>query len=158
MIKRLKENEKGLTLIELLVVIVILGIIAAIAIIAIGGIIENSKKDAHIANAKQIANATKLYMAAEDELEKADITLGTLIKGGYTDAIKDPSKKDENYDPTKTTVTVVKEDNGYKYYVKLAAKDGDPVYVTPDVTGKKKDAMSLQRTDVANVNGKKTTP
>nr|AAB31769.1 lipase, triacylglycerol lipase {N-terminal} {EC 3.1.1.3} [Bacillus thermocatenulatus, DSM 730, Peptide Partial, 45 aa] [Geobacillus thermocatenulatus] len=43
------------TLIELLAVIVILGIIAAIAIPAIGAIMDNSKKDAHIANKKEAA-------------------------------------------------------------------------------------------------------
>lgn len=55
MVERLKEiwldakqmrDERGLTLIELLVVVVILGIIAAIAVVAIGGLIENSRKDA----------------------------------------------------------------------------------------------------------------
>src|SRR5690625_1782266 len=58
--QRLK-NERGLTLVELLAVIVILAIIAVIAFVFIGGIIENSKKDAHIANAEQIISAAKLY-------------------------------------------------------------------------------------------------
>ena len=70
MVERLKEiwldakqmrDERGLTLIELLVVVVILGIIAAIAVVAIGGLIENSRKDAQVANAKQLVSAAKLY-------------------------------------------------------------------------------------------------
>ncbi|ADH98954.1 type II secretion system protein [Salisediminibacterium selenitireducens] len=58
-------NQKGLTLVELLAVIVILGIIAAIAVPAIGSIIENSRKDAQIANAENIYNAARLAVASE---------------------------------------------------------------------------------------------
>ncbi|WP_214737610.1 prepilin-type N-terminal cleavage/methylation domain-containing protein [Exiguobacterium sp. s162] len=61
--KQLKD-ERGLTLVELLVVVVILGIIAAIAVVAIGGIIENSKKDAMVADAKQMVSSAKLYTAS----------------------------------------------------------------------------------------------
>ncbi|MGD6853799.1 type II secretion system protein [Bacillus infantis] len=67
MIKKLGQrlkNEKGLTLIELLAVIVILGIIAAIAIPSIGGIIQKSKEDAVKADAIQVLNSAKLYVAA----------------------------------------------------------------------------------------------
>ncbi|TMW71892.1 prepilin-type N-terminal cleavage/methylation domain-containing protein [Alteribacter natronophilus] len=56
------KNEKGLTLVELLAVIVILGIIAAIAIPAIGNIMDNSRKDAHIANAEQAVNSARLMV------------------------------------------------------------------------------------------------
>src|SRR5690625_4166152 len=64
--KRLK-NERGLTLVELLAVIVILAIIGTIAFVMIGNIIENSKKDAHIANAQQLIAAAKLYEAETGE-------------------------------------------------------------------------------------------
>lgn len=54
-------NNKGVTLIELLIVIVVLGIISAFAIPAVGTIIENTEKDAIVADALAIENAAKLY-------------------------------------------------------------------------------------------------
>lgn len=62
------KNERGLTLIELLAVIVILGIIAAIAVPSIGKIIDNSKKDAQVAEALQIINAAKLSYASDSSV------------------------------------------------------------------------------------------
>jgi type IV pilus assembly protein PilA len=56
-------NNKGVTLIELLIVIVVLGIISAFAIPAVGTIIENTEKDAILADAIAIENAAKLYCA-----------------------------------------------------------------------------------------------
>jgi type IV pilus assembly protein PilA len=80
MIKKLGQrlkNEKGLTLIELLAVIVILGIIAAIAIPSIGGIIQKSKEDAVKADAIQVLNAAKLYVAANG-IDKTTLTATDL--------------------------------------------------------------------------------
>lgn len=59
------KNEKGLTLVELLAVIVILGIIGAIAVPSIGGIIQKANEDGVKAEAIQVINAAKLYVAAE---------------------------------------------------------------------------------------------
>lgn len=138
MFKRLKENEKGLTLIELLVVIVILGIIAAIAVIAIGNIIDNSKKDAHISNAKQIANAAKLYEASEDALEAdTSITLNDLYDKDYLEKVKDPSTKASFYDAKESTIKKVK--GGYQ--VKLVGDGG--TYIEGD-----KVTAELDRGDV----------
>lgn len=53
------QNERGLTLVELLAVIVILSIVGTIAFIYVGGIIENIRKDAHIANAQQVIKCSK---------------------------------------------------------------------------------------------------
>jgi type IV pilus assembly protein PilA len=65
-LKKLKKDERGLTLVELLAVVVILAIVAAIAFVLIGNVIDNSKKDAQIANAQQFISAVKLAEASGD--------------------------------------------------------------------------------------------
>lgn len=151
MFKRLKENEKGLTLIELLVVIVILGIIAAIAIVAIGGIIDNSRKDAHISNAKQLANAAKLYIAGEDDTaNKGTITLEDMIKAGYIEPIKDPSAKDKEYSKENSKVEVVKSkttgDSSITYKVTLQSEGGQIYINAVDANKVKRDEVELKTT------------
>jgi type IV pilus assembly protein PilA len=135
MLKRLLKNERGLTLIELLAVIVILGIIAAIAIPAIGAIIDNSKKDAHIANAQQLANAARLAISSGgfDE-NKNTFTMKELHDAGYLEKIpKSPGKKSKEYDEDESLVeierTKIKDDNdketggeNIKYKVTLVDK------------------------------------
>lgn len=58
--KQLLKNQKGMTLIELLAVIVILAIVAAIAVPAIGGIINNSRDKAILADASNILAGAKI--------------------------------------------------------------------------------------------------
>ncbi|MFN4214929.1 prepilin-type N-terminal cleavage/methylation domain-containing protein [Exiguobacterium sp.] len=92
--KQLKD-ERGLTLVELLVVVVILGIIAAIAVVAVGGIIENSRKDAMASDAKQMVSAAKLYTAsnplqAETKLNFKGTGDGTVDASSYMNTLKDP--------------------------------------------------------------------
>ncbi len=59
-------NKKGMTLFELLAVIVILGIIAAIAYPTVNGIINNTKKDAVVANANTFVNAAMTQAKIDD--------------------------------------------------------------------------------------------
>lgn len=69
----LKKDQRGLTLVELLAVVVILAIVALIAFVSIGNVIENSRKDAHIANAQQVIAAAELEQAST-----GDVPTGTL--------------------------------------------------------------------------------
>jgi len=102
MFKRLLKNERGLTLIELLAVVVILGIISAIAVPSIGGLIDNTKKDAHIANAQQIVNAARLAYASDST--DTSYTLKDLISNGYLEPLEKPGGG--NYDEDNSIVTL----------------------------------------------------
>lgn len=112
-IQRLK-NERGLTLVELLAVIVILAIIAVIAFVFIGGIIDNSKKDAHIANAQQIISAAKLHEATggEKDFDGQGMSVADLIEQNYLDEVLDPWTKAEYQGLDNAKVT--KENNKFK--------------------------------------------
>ncbi|RDB33549.1 type II secretion system protein [Exiguobacterium sp. RIT594] len=148
MLERLKEiwldakqmrDERGLTLIELLVVVVILGIIAAIAVVAIGGLIENSRKDAVVSDAKQLVSAAKLYTSSNPIKPGETVNMG-VRKGGndytttdgvvldkYIDSMEDPFNSPTAYKDA--FVSVTEEDGKYTYSVTL---QGDEDYFTGD--------------------------
>lgn len=115
------KNNKGVTLVELLIVIVVMGIIAAFAIPAVGTIIENTQRDAILADAIQVENAANLYCASnscdtDEELVWDDLSpyvQGISASGQYDFAVTGHSND----------LTVAeKTPNGWEVYLEA---DGD---------------------------------
>ncbi|KAB2864312.1 MAG: prepilin-type N-terminal cleavage/methylation domain-containing protein [Exiguobacterium chiriqhucha] len=117
--KQLKD-ERGLTLVELLVVVVILGIIAAIAVVAIGGIIENSKKDAMVADAKQMVSSAKIHTASNPDATALDFTADS--GKAYIASMKDPFT---NTAYSTASVAITKSANGKLTYTVSLGSTGN---------------------------------
>ncbi|MEJ8303622.1 prepilin-type N-terminal cleavage/methylation domain-containing protein [Saccharibacillus sacchari] len=93
---KMGKDEKGFTLIELLAVLVIIAIIAVIAIPLIGNIISNSRTNADLATARQVYDASRLYITGEQNGQfttgsgtsavGASVSISDMQNKGYLDS------------------------------------------------------------------------
>lgn len=100
--KKMKKNRKGFTLVEIIVVLVILAILAAFTIPAMLGFVNDAKKKANIAIAREC------YVAAQ--------SAATELAATTTNSDKDKVK-------TKADTLVSGDLNGGNYTVTLVTGD-----------------------------------
>ena len=167
-------NKKGFTLIELLAVIVILAIIALIATPAVLNIIEDSRKSAAEASARNIVNAAKTYYMSEtmngrtpgnidlstdtlkydgDQASKGNITFsdgkpsGKMYVGGYCVEISlngVVTSEKMNEEDCDVTVEITTPVTYTKY------NNGDPLYFNPT------DGVKCTDTEAVSTTGTKS--
>lgn len=151
--KQLKD-ERGLTLVELLVVVVILGIIAAIAVVAIGGIIENSKKDAMVADAKQMVSAAKLHTASNPVADTETLDFTESGDGlNYISALKDPFNDDNSTAYSEATVDIENNNGKYTYKVNLTSDETKYSFVESGESVLNKDELEKPKSAPAENTG-----
>lgn len=72
------KDELGFTLIELLAVITIMGILMMVAIPSVSRVIENTRRDAFLDNAKVYINAVRQAVIS-DELICNGVTVSAIV-------------------------------------------------------------------------------
>jgi type IV pilus assembly protein PilA len=146
--KRLK-NQRGLTLVELLAVVVILGIISSIAVPSIGKIIEETRVKAVKADAIQVLNAAKLYVASGNSIPSTGVGIGT----GDTDNELKDFVEDIN---TLSAFTVTYEND--KFLITAASASGYPNVTITKATVSEINKSTSDTTEVRGAAAPAQTP
>lgn len=121
-------NKKGFTLVELLGVVVILSIILIIAIPNITSVMERSKRDNYIADAKKLITLVE-YEIRKGTVNKPSSTEIYAITLGYLKTMDlNGSLSGKEYDKDESYVIIARKNDYLTYYVNLVEKDEDNEY------------------------------
>lgn len=121
-------NKKGFTLVELLGVVVILSIILIIAIPNITSVMERSKRDNYIADAKKFVSLVE-YEIRKGTVNKPSSTEIYAITLGYLKTMDlNGSLSGKDYDKDNSYVVIARKSGYLTYYVNLVEKDEDGEY------------------------------
>jgi len=126
----MKTNKKGFTLVELLASLVILGLLTAIAAPNIIGIVESSRNNTYIEDAKKLATLAEYRLRSDSNVKRPANTKSIVMSMDYlgTSEFKNSpyqSKKGEymHGEDTMYSFVVIKNNGGkYEYYVQLIEK------------------------------------
>ncbi len=120
-----KVNKSGFTLVELLATLVILGLLVTIAAPNIVGILQSTKQNTYIEDAKKLATLAEYKFRSDSSIEKPQtngncITLSMeyLGKSEFRNAPYGGEYLDDY-----SFVKITRENNEYKYYVQLIEAD-----------------------------------
>ena len=124
----MKLNNKGFTLVELLAAMVILAAIMVIAVPNIMGILNNSKADAYVEDAKKLLSLAEYKIRANPDLRPASVNSCTKLTLKYLDNSEFKNAPNNgSYDQAKSFVVVTRKADKagkkqYEYAVTIVEK------------------------------------
>ncbi|MDI6895181.1 MAG: prepilin-type N-terminal cleavage/methylation domain-containing protein [Bacillota bacterium] len=123
--KGLRRDRRGFTLIELVVVITILGVLAAVAIPSVGGYVDNAKKKAAKADAKNIQTALLMYRS-ENNAYPSGIAGYDALRTCILDYVSLPAEESR----ANFTFQSYATDATHGFYALIKARDSDTSSIT----------------------------
>lgn len=153
-------NNKGFTLIELLGVIVLLSVLLLIAIPNIQGVLDSSKRDHVISDAKKFVSLVE-YQIRKKDVSKPTIDKPIKVSLGYVDSSDVALDFDGNsYDLVNSYVILTIEDGFITYYVNLVSKNSNDKYTgvmltnIENLSSKERNKYYQKNIDLSSINEK----
>lgn len=114
------KNKRGFTLIELLAAMVILGIISAVAIPNVMGILNNSRNNQYISDAKKLISVAEYKFRSSSDVKKPSNNKCIVMTLNYLDNSEfEHAPNNNSYNKDESYVIINNINNKYTYSVTL---------------------------------------